>query len=339
MRAPFSLTALFSSLSLFALALLPHHLCAAQVELTLDDGSVQVGEIDTETPDTISLRQRVPTKSGVMFNVLEIPVARVTKRTVQVPVEEQYRQRLNGVRTAGQRAALATWCREQGLGPQAVEQAKAALAEESTNVQARAVLVGMGMTEVEGKWVVETEWLAQNNLVKRNGKVMPRAEAEALDQAEAAARAAAVAKDRAANLSATERELAGNAQRKTERAKLLETAQAALTKAEAAVAEVQKLKDAVQEAQKEVDRIGGENMARRANYENTDNAAASKAMAELVKAQKAYNAAKGQAGAIAAQAAQYRQQVQQLTAELAALDATRATLEKRRDALQAAGKP
>jgi len=273
-----------------------------------------------------------------MFHTAEIPLSRIVKRVTVADPKDQYRARSATAKTPAERAALAAWARENGLNAEALDQAQAALKAEPANAAAQAVMAALGWIEKDGAWVLESEWLAKNGMVKRDGKVMTKADAEEADRKAAAAKADAEAKDRAALLASTDRELAGLEARKTQRTAQLDQARQALAKVQTVADGVTQAKAAVQEAQKELDRITDENMRRQRDNEKVDEGAAKKAYEALVKAQKAYNAAKATGGAAAAQAAQLQAQINGLTAEIAGIDNTRATLEKRKASLSAPAK-
>jgi hypothetical protein len=170
-------------------ALLP---AADQVELHLRTGAVVKGELVSEDADKVVVKSTTMAKSGkamtMTMSYRRDDIAQV------VPLEDPedvFKAKRLAARSGADHAALAAWCREQGMTDRAVEHAERAVALDATQDGAVKLLADLGwVKDADGKWAKEADVLAAEGKVRYQGKVMTIAEADAL-KAQAAKQAAA----------------------------------------------------------------------------------------------------------------------------------------------------
>jgi DNA repair exonuclease SbcCD ATPase subunit len=290
----------------------------------------------------------MPTKNGKAMSISKVyQRSEITQMVKLQDPEDAYQDRDAAAKTADQHAALATWCRDQGMTERAVEHAQRALTLDPQQDGAGKLLGELGYVQSDGKWLKESDWLASQGKVRYEGKIMTIAEADALkarEKLKADVKAAQQAVDeKTAALAALDRRIADLPKRPAEIDKELAKAQADLATAQAAATKLANAKAALDGAQRGLTEAqnsahppsgaqGGGNGGHGAPPPTAPAPNLTSYQKAVEDAQKAYNAAKREASSAEAEAAQ-------LKAKIASLNDEKQNLAKKGDDLKAQREP
>ncbi len=315
---------------------------ADQVTLHLSSGQTVTGELVSEDADKVVLKSTLATKSGKAMSMSkDYPRNEVLEIVHLADPEETYKTRAAAAKTADDQAALATWCRDQGMTERAVAHARKALAIDPKHDDATKLLGGLGWVEADGAWVLESEWLAGQGKVRYQGKIMTNAEADALkaqlQEKDAVKGAQQAVDDKTAALAALDRRIADLPKRPAEIDAEIAKAKTDLTTAQGGAQRIAGAKATLDGAEKRLSDAQASARAPGTNGQPGTGNAPAQNFAPLQQAvedaQKAYNAAKRETQSGDQDSTRSKSRIAALTEEKKTLEKKGADLKAQREAL------
>lgn len=144
-------------------------LSADEVEVQLTSGDVVRGALVERNAEQVVLKCTVTLKGSSMTSVRTFPAAQVS---AVVTLADSYKQRAASTPATGpEQAALARWCLEHGLPAESRRHAEKALAIESVNADALALMHQLGLVRIDGAWTNIDDLLKAKSLVRYDGAV------------------------------------------------------------------------------------------------------------------------------------------------------------------------